>query len=325
MIAITSYAAVGFSQLSTSLPPSNTNTTQLDQYQEPIPNYSIAQIIPAYKIALKKGMYEVSGGYGHIDQAQQSSNGQAQNIKQSPQTDYFPIQVAYAFTDNLNIAILGKAMRVSDRVTNSNFEGYSEPQLSVSYAFRNTYSAILLSGIYTADVGPNEISDKGISRKEGNTLNGGSSGELLGGYFARLGPVILGSEISYLYKDTRVVNTSVIPALASESTAPTQTRKEGGAEKSLRAVAELALSFRLGAFFGRTWVEPEDRMVANQFAPITINSYYKDILGVYGRIQVHPRLSVIPLLSVSDAPDTSGLSDQSNHEVLTQINLRFRF
>jgi hypothetical protein len=327
MITAVSYSYLSFAQSPSNQMPINTNTSslELDKFDEPTPNYSVAQIVPAYKIALKKGMFEVSGGYGHMDETQQSSFGQAQNIKLNPQTDFFPVQLAYAFTDNFNIGIMARTLRTTDRITNSSFEGYSEPQLTASYAFRNAYSALLLTGIYTADVGPKEMTDKGISRKEGNALKGGSSGELLGGYFARLGPMILGGEISYLYKDSRIVNTKEIVPFTSVDTAPTQTRQEGGAEKSIRAVAELAMSFRLGIFAGRTWVEPEDRIIVNQFAPVTFNSYYKDFFGAYGRIQVHPRLSVIPLISVTEAPDTSGQSSHSNHEVLTQANLRFRF
>lgn len=325
MITAVSYSCLGMTQTTSStLPSNNSNTIELDQF-EPPPNYSVAQILPAYKIALKKKMFEVSGGLGHIDESQQSSLGQAQNVKQNPQTDFIPFQVAYGFTDNFNIAIAGKAIKKTERVTNSSFEGTSEPQFSASYAFRNSYSAFLLTGTYTADIGAKEITDKGLSRLEGNSLNGGASGEINAGYFARLGPTILGGEISYLYKDTRIVNSETIILYTATPTAKTQYRYEGGAEKSLRAVAELAMAFRLGIFAGRTWVEPEERRVANQLAPVTVNSYYKDFIGAYGRIQVHPRLSVLPILSVTEAPDTSGQTDHSDHEVLTQVNLRFRF
>lgn len=324
MITALSYSCLGMSQASSSIPSNNSNTIELEQFTPP-PNYSVAQILPAYKIALKKKMFEASGGLGHIDESQQSSFGQAQNVKRNPQTDFIPFQVAYGFTDNFNISIAGKAIKKNERVTNSSFEGTSEPQFSASYAFRNSYSAFLLSVTYSADIGAKEITDKGNSRKEGNTLNGGASGELNAGYFARLGPTILGGEISYLYKDTRIVNSDIIALYTATPTAQSQFRQEGGAEKSLRAIAELAMAFRLGVFVGRTWVEPEEYIVANQLAPVTFNSYYKDVVGAYGRIQVHPRLSVLPILSVTEAPDTSGQSDHSDHEVLTQVNLRFRF
>lgn len=327
LIIITmSYSCWGMSQMSSSasLPSNASSTIELDQFQPP-PNYTTAQIIPGYKIALKKGMFEVMSGLGHIDESQESSRGQAQNVKQSPQTDFIPFQVAYGFTDNFNISIAGKAMKQNERVTNASYEGTSEPQFSASYAFRNSYSALLISGTYTANIGAKEIRYKGISRTEGNTLNGGASSEVNTGYFARLGPTVLGGEISYLYKDSRIVNSDEIELYTATPTAQQQYRQEGGAEKTIRAIAELALSFRLGLFAGRTWVEPEERIISNQLSSVTFNSYYKDFIGAYGRIQVHPRLSVLPLLSVTEAPDTSGQTSHSNHEVLTQVNLRFRF
>ncbi len=325
MATVVSYSYWSFGQTSPSPlnPPSN--TVQIEPEENAAPSYNVASIVPAYKIALKKKMFEVSGGLGHIDENQPVNNGQSQNVKKNPQTDFFPFQVAYAFTDNFNISVAGKIMRTTEKVGNTSFEGTSEPQFSASYAFRNAYSVFLLTGVYTADIGPREILRKGLSREEGNTLKGGASGEVIAGYFARVGPMILGGEASYLYKDTRIVNESDIPLFTGESTAPKQIRYEGGAEKSLRAVAELATSFRLGVFFGRTWIEAEELIISNQLGNMLGNSYYKNFFGAYGRIQIHPRLSVLPLLSVTEAPDTSGFSNYSNHEVLTQVNLRFRF
>ena len=325
MITALSYSCLTLAQTASLGAPGNTNKIELDQLDEPVPNYTVAQIVPAYKIAIKKGMFEVAGGLGHVDQSKQATRGQAQNVKQNPQTDYLPFQMAYAFSDNFYIAVAGRAIRTTDRVANTSLEGTSEPQFSASYAFRNSYSVLLLTGTYNADIGPKTEIYKGASRMEGNTLTGGASGELQGGYYARLGPAILGGEISYLYKDSRIVNTRDIAPYTAYETAPTQDRLEGGAEKSLRAVAELATSFRLGVYYGRTWIEQEDYIRSNQFAPFTNNSYFKDTVGAYGRIQVHPRLSVLPLISVSEAPDTSGQSNQSTHEIQTQISLRFRF
>lgn len=322
LLLSTTYSMSGLAQA-----PQNgfdsTSTTQLDELYEPAPTYTSAQIIPAYKIGLKKGMFEFSSGLGHSDISKDALNGQSNYIKTRPQTDYVPMQMAYAFTDNLYLSIASKAIQERDRETRSNFEGMKEPQFTGSYMFRTTNSGFQITGTYTPDMGPQERTANGISRVEGNAYNGGSSTEVQLGYFLRWESLIFGGEASYLYKDTRTINQDTL--VLGQKVNPTQTRVQGGAEKTIRGTLELAAPFRFGGFIGRTWIELEESMVVYQPAPTFINSHYKNFFGGYARFQVLPRFSIVPILSYSEKPDTSGLSSGREQETTTQINLRYRF
>ncbi len=290
-----------------------------------LPTFTVAQLLPAYKVALKRGMFEVGGGMGHTDGTKETNRGQATYIKKSPQTDYFPVQVAYGIGDNTSISFTGKAIRQQEKVSKTSLEGTSEPQFTISHTFRNLNSAIHISGTYAADIGPRTLSYDAATRTEGNTLAGGASGELTGGYFLRLGPVILGGEASYLYKETRIENSETIALFTRQATGQTQKRIEGGHEKTLRGTVELALPFRFGMTFGRVWVEQEEELLAYQMTPIINNSHYRNFFGGYGRIQVNPKLSILPGLTYSETPDTSDLTSKRDQELSTQVNLRFRF
>ncbi len=317
-----SYSLIGYGQ-SPQIDSNNVVTTKIDSSPEISTNYTSAQILPAYKLGLKKGMFEISSGIGHIEGSNGSLNGQANNIKTSPQTDFIPYQIAYALTDNTYFSVSGRSVQERDRETRSSFEGTKEPQINLSYLFRNDNSGLLVSGTYTPDMGPKTVQYNGISRVEGTALSGGSSSELLLGYYYRLEYLILGGEASYLYKDTRTVNESNITLGITAN--PTQTRYEGGAEKSIRGIAELASPFRVGGFIGKTWVELTERQVMYQPAPIYDNSFSRTFYGAYARFQVLPKFSILPMISFSNAPDTSGLSNGSQQDLTTQVNLRYRF
>ena len=289
-----------------------------------IPPMSTAQLLPGYKVALKKGMFEILGGIGHIDSSKETDSGKPSYIKSNPQTDMFPIQFAYGITDTFNIAISTKIQRIEDKVRRSNNEGYSEPQISASYTFKNERSAILLSGTYTPDMGPKTSVANGISRIEGNTFSGGASGEFLGGGFFRLDPIILGGEASYLYRETRILNRETMVLYTGQSNAK-QFRFDGGNEKTIRGIIELAMSFRLGMTFGKTWIEEEQEMGVYDLTPIIHDSYFKTFLSAYGRFQINPRLSLIPSIQYNETPDTTSLTNGNNQDLSTQVNLRYRF
>lgn len=327
--SLVTHSLLSFAQLT----PSTTSTTEIDptlltddiEVPQLLPSYTVAQLIPAFKIALKRGMFEVAGGMGHTDGTKETNRGQGAYVKKTPQTDYFPVQVAYGLGDNTSISLSGKVLRQQEKVTNTSLEGTSEPQFTLSHTFRNFNSAIHLSGTYTADVGPRTLAYNAATRTEGNTLSGGASGELTGGYFIRLDPVIIGGEASYLYKDTRIENSETIALFTGQATGQSQKRIEGGHEKTLRGVVELALPFRVGMTFGRVWVEQEEELLAYQMTPIINNSHYRNFFGGYARIQVTPRLSILPGLNYSETPDTSDLTSNHDQELSTQVNLRFRF
>lgn len=301
----------------------NTSSTKIESFQEPSNNFTSAQILPAYKLGLKKGMFELASGIGHIDGSNGALGGQSNNIKTNPQTDFIPYQISYAFTDNLYFSIGGRSIQERDKETRASFEGAVEPQFNLSYLFRNYNSGLLFSGTYSPDMGPREIQFNGISRVEGNAYSGGASGELLLGYFYRLEYLILGGEGSYLYKDTRTINESTISY--GRTLSPTQTRVEGGAEKMVRGTIELAAPFRVGGFIGRTWIELAERQIMYQPAPIFDNSHYKNFYGAYARFQVASKFSILPIISFNNRPDTSGLTSGSQQDITTQVNLRYRF
>lgn len=303
----------------------STSFSEADMNIEPTPSFAVSQLLPAYKIGLKKGMFELQSGLGHSDASKETTNGQSANIKTTPQTDFIPFQVAYGLTNNTSISISGKVIRKQEKVTNSNYEGYSEPQFSLSHAFRNDNTAVLISGSYSPSLGPQTNSSIGATRTEGNTLAGGASGELLGGYFMRLDPIILGGEAAYLYKDSRIVNRDTIAIFTGQSTGTTQTRIEGGHEKTLRGIVELAAPFRAGFTFGRIWVEQEEEIPLYQLTHTINNSYYRNFMSAYARIQINPKLSLLPTLSYTESPDTSGITSSTDQEVSTQVSLRYRF
>jgi hypothetical protein len=295
---------------------------------EPLPDfayYTVAQLVPAYKVALKKGMFEIMGGLGHIEESKEADRGQPIYIKKTPQTDFFPVQLAYGIGDNTSITFSGKALKQQDKVSNQNYEGTSEPQFTIAHTFRTYDSAIVLSGSYSPDVGPKSSISGGATRTEGNTLSGGASGEGLGGYYLRLGPTILGGEAAYLYRDTRIENHETKNAFTGQTVAQIQTRIEGGNEKTLRGIVELALPIRIGVIFGRTWIEQEEEMPLYEITHNIRNSYFRNFMTGYGRIQINPRLSLLPTLTFTDAPDTSGLTTKSDQEFTTQLGLRYRF
>jgi hypothetical protein len=291
----------------------------------PEPVFTTAQLIPAYKIGLKRRMFEILGGVGHIDGSVETDRGQSTYIKKTPQTDYIPVQLAYGLTDNTSISFSGRALRTQEKVANTNIEGTAEPQFSVAHTFRNENQAVLVSGTYSPDVGPQTNTSNAATRTEGNALAGGSSGQLDVGYYNRIDPVLIGGEISYLYKNTRIINRQTLALFTGLPTGQTQTRLEGGHEKTLRGVIEYAGPVRLGVTFGRTWVEQEEEQIMYQLTTNIHDSYFRNFMGAYGRFQVNPRLSVLPSVLYSEAPDTSSLTSNSNTDLTTQVNLRFRF
>lgn len=289
------------------------------------PSYTLAQILPAYKVALKKGMFEVMSGLGHTDASEEINRGQPNYIKKSPQGDFVPVQLAYGLGDNTSLYFSGKAIRQIEKVSNTNLEGTSEPQFSISHSIRNTNSTLNLVGTYTADIGAQTLTSRAASRKEGNTLQGGASGEALAGYFLRLSPVIIGGEVSYLYKDSRIRNEETIALFSGQTTGQTQTRIEGGNEKTVRGIVELAMPVRLGATVGRTWVEQEEYITMYQPTTILYNSYYRNFFTGYARFQLNPRLAILPSVAYTEAPDTSEITGKQNQEIATQIGIRYRF
>lgn len=300
-------------------------TTDMDDATIYVPSFTVAQLIPAYKVALKRGMFEVMGGMGHSDGSKENNRGQGENIKKTPQSDYFPMQLAYGLGDNTSLAVSAKVLRQIEKVSNTSLEGYTEPQFSLNHTIRTTNSAILLSGTYSPDLGPRSLTHDAATRTEGNTLNGGAWGELSGGYFTRIDPVIIGGEASYLYKDTRVENSETRALFTGQATGQTQKRIEGGNEKTLRAIVEVAMPLRLGFTFGRTWVEQEEELLTYQMTPLINNSYYRNFISAYGRIQVNPRISILPNISYSEMPDTSNVTSNRDEDLSTQVTLRIRF
>lgn len=327
--AIVTHTLVGFAQSKGSSISSSRAETRLSEEVgeliEERPNYTLAQIMPAYKIALKKGMFEVNSGLGHSDRSEEINRGQPNYIKKTPRADFIPVQLGYGLTNNTNFWISSKIVRLQDKVTKTNLEGTMEPQFSLSHSFRNDNSSITITGTYTADVGPSTLNSRAASRKEGNTLEGGASGELMASYFARLSPVIVGAEVSYLYRDSRLRNEETVALFTGQTTGQTQTRIEGGDEKTLRGVVELAAPFRIGATFGRTWVEEEEHIITYQPTTILYGSYYRNFMSAYSRIQINPKLSVLPSVAYTEAPDTTSMTGQQNQEISTQLNLRYRF
>ncbi|MEY4617061.1 MAG: hypothetical protein RJB66_2021 [Pseudomonadota bacterium] len=329
LTTIFAQASLAFAQPKTAYTSKSSVDSSLfsDQtdFTEPRPSYTLAQILPAYKVALKKGMFEVMGGLGHTDGSEEINRGQPNYIKKSPQGDFVPVQLAYGLSDNTSLYFSGKAIRQTERATNTNLEGTSEPQFSISHSIRNENSTLNLIGTYTADVGAATLTSRAASRKEGNTLQGGASGEGLAGYFVRLSPIIIGGEVSYLYKDSRIKNEETIALFTGQTTGQTQTRLEGGNEKTLRAIVELAMPIRLGATAGRTWVEPEELITMYQPTTILYNSYYRNFFSGYARFQVNPKLAILPSVSYTEAPDTTGITGKQNQEIATQVGIRYRF
>lgn len=300
-------------------------TTDASEIVEAPPSYTLAQLLPAYKVALKKGMFEVMGGLGHTERSEEINRGQPNYIKKTPQSDFIPVQLAYGLGDNTSLSFSGRTIRQFEKVTNTNLEGTSEPQFSISHSFRNANSVINITGTYTADVGASSLTKRAASRNEGNTLEGGASGELLAGYFMRFSPIIVGGEVSYLYRDSRIKNEETIALFTGQTAAQTQTRIEGGNEKTLRGIIEVALPIRVGATFGRTWVEQEEHIIMYQPTTIRYESNYRNFLTGYGRFQINPKLSLLPSVAYTEAPDTSTLTGKQNQEISTQLNLRYRF
>ena len=319
-----SFAQTSTTSINPSEPEAVSSLNNIDDFQ-PLTNFAVAQLIPAYKIALKKGMFEAFAGIGHIDGSKETNRGQSVYIKTSPQTDFFPVQFAYGLTDNTNISFSGKAMRTLDKVANSSYEGTSEPQFAISHTIKTNNSAININGSYSAANGPKTNNSYGITRTEGNTLTGGASGELTGGYFTRLDPVILGGEVAYLYKDSRIINRESSDIFTHKSLGINQIRIEGGNEKTLRGIIELAFPFRIGMTFGRTWVEQEEELILYQSTSTLHDSFYRNFVSGYARFQVNPRLSILPSIAYSVAPDTSYQTSKNDQEMSSQINLRYRF
>jgi hypothetical protein len=140
----------------------------------------------------------------------------------------------------------------------------------------------------------------------------------------RLDRVILGAEATFLFKDTRVVNQDTIALFTGQKAGEVQTTIEGGHEKTFRGIIELAFATRVGLLAGRTWVEQEEEMPAYSLHTIH-ESYYRDFIGAYARFQINPRLSLLPSLFYSNAPDTSSLTSKRDQEMATQFSLRYRF
>lgn len=292
---------------------------------EPTANYTLAQILPAYKVALKKGMFEIMGGLGHVDGSETANQGQSNNIKKSPQSDYVPLQFGYGLTDNTNIWISGRTIRRTEKTTGLSLEGTSEPEFSISHSIRNANSSFTLTGTYNADIGPRTVISRAATRKEGNTLEGGASGLVSAGYFARYDFILLGSEVSYLYRDSRIENQETQALFTGQATGQVQVRKEGGHEKTLRGIVELALPIRIGGTIGRTWIEEEEYLTLYQPTTIIYNSYYRNFITGYGRFQINPKFAILPSIGYSEAPDTSGISGGSTQDLSTQVNFRYRF
>lgn len=332
IIALTAWSTTGFSQdLFSSLDPLepiSQSTVSIDGSLKAseIAPFTMAQMIPAYRTGLKKGMFEFQTGVGHIEATKASNRDLGLSIKKEPRTDFIPFQVAYGIGNTTNLSISGKFSMEQDKVSKSNHEGPTEPQITLTQILRNNETAILLSGTYTPDMGAQTNKSMAASRTEGNSLSGGASYEFTGGGFSRLESVIIGGEASYLYRDTRTVNRETIALFSGASTGVVQTKIEGGHEKTLRGIVEvIALPTRFGLVMGRTWVEQEEELQTNSIGFPLYDSYAKDFIGAYARFQLNPKFSILPLVTYKQTAGVGFSQDAQDQELLTQVNLRYRF
>lgn len=286
---------------------------------------TLATMVPANKISLKKGMFEVQLGFAHGSTDIVTDRGTPINRQLFPKNDFIPYQIAYGLGAQTNIAVSGSINQTQETSEQFSLEGPTEPQITINQYFKNDRGALLVSAGYKPDMGPRKQTHYANSRIEGNSLAGGASYNFNGGFYVRHGVALLGGEVDYLFKDTRKMTKITVPLYDPSNPIHSNYVLNGGHEKSIRLLAELTFPIRFGMAVGRTWVDQEELQNITDYTPTLHEGFGKSFVQGWSRFQFNRHLSLIPEMSYSlyDTVATdSGLRDQ---EFIVKLNVRYRF
>jgi hypothetical protein len=270
-------------------------------------------------------MYEFQVGLGHESQSIVTNRGETLSQGKSPQVEYIPYQVAYGLGASTNIALSGEFTRTSDSILKSNAEGPVEPELAINQYFKSKNAAIHLNAGYRPDLGARTNTFYANSRAEGNNLAGGASYQFSGGVFTRYGMAILGGEASYLFKDERVRNETLVGLYNQQTIKEEKIRLQGGHEKTLRVIAEVAFPIRFGLGLGRTWIEDEEEQRQTDTAYKVYSGYGKNFAQIWGRFQFNRNLSLLPEATYTVSDSVSSITGTKDEFVRGKVSLRYRF